>query len=316
MGCARRRLSPRIANQVNRDLDRLMTKTIVGVVKRLPPPWDKNTFGRPCWDPRTVAVACFMKIFFNRSYDGIEAYLKSNPTLNELLHTGRLPGHSVIARGMHSLSMKYIRKVLRYITLQFRKRGMDVIVDSSGFRLKTSSTWFDIRIQHINSKKEHIKLHIVVDAETLLILSFTITSWRGSDSKEFSRLINQLPTLGKVLGDKAYSSRKNCQLVANKGGTPYLCFKTNTTGRSKGYPAWNVSFKLYSSSPERWMGEYHIRSVIEAVFSSIKRCWGHDIKSKNGWLKRRELALKVVGYDIKRAQYIERANELGISLWV
>jgi transposase len=63
------------------------------------------------------------------------------------------------------------------------------------------------------------------------------------------------------------------------------------------------------------MDEYHVRSIVEAVFSSIKRCFGPDIKSIKGWLKRRELAIKVLA-NIKRVLYIERAKDLGIPLWV
>jgi hypothetical protein len=57
------------------------------------------------------------------------------------------------------------------------------------------------------------------------------------------------------------------------------------------------------------MDEYHIRSMVEAVFSSIKRCWGPDIKSIKGWLKRRELAIKVLAYNIKRVLYIDFWDE-------
>jgi hypothetical protein len=60
------------------------------------------------------------------------------------------------------------------------------------------------------------------------------------------------------------------------------------------------------------MAVYHIRSTVEAVFSSIKRCWGPDIKSIKGWLKRRELAIKVLAYTNKRVLYIEKATEWGI----
>jgi len=63
---------------------------------------------------------------------------------------------------------------------------------------------------------------------------------------------------------------------------------------------------------DEWVGEYHIRSVVESVFSSIKRCFGPDIKSIKGWLKRRELAIKVLAYNIKRMLYIKRAKDLGI----
>jgi len=316
MGNARKRVSPAVASQVNRDLDNLMVRCIVGVVKELDPPWERNTFGRPRWNPRLVAVSCFIKVFFARSYEGTEAYLRSNDTIRRLLHGAALPGHSVIARGMDQMSITYIRKVSRHLTLRMRRQGMDVIADSTGFSLKTSSKWFDIRIRSISTKKDHIKLHVVIDAETLVILHFTITGWKGSDTREFKRLIRDLPRLGKGVGDKAYASRANCQAVADKGGTPFLCFRSNATGTAKGSPAWKVSFRAYSDDPDEWLSGYHIRSVVESVFASIKKCWGPDIRSRKGWHKRRELSMKVVAYNIKRALYVERAEALDVPLYV
>ena len=272
--------------------------------------------GRPCWDPKLVVICCFVKVFFNRTYDGTESYLASNDTLCKLLHVAKLPGHSVIARGMARVPTSYIRLISRQITLRMRRDGMNIILDSSGFSLKTSSTWFDIRIRRMSERKDHMKLHIVVDADTLVILHFTITGWRTNDSKEFNRLIRDLPRLGKVAADKAYVSRAHCQAVADKGGTPYLCFKSNSTGKAKGCAAWKVSFRAYTSNPKEWMDEYHIRNIVEAVFSSIKRCWGSDIRCRNGWLKRKTLAIKTLAYNIKRVLLVERAEELGTPVWV
>ena len=316
MGKPERRVSPRVANQVNRDLDRLVILCIISAVSRANAPWERNSFGRPCWNPRIVAAGCIAKIALSRSYDGIEAYLKSHTFVAQQLHSERLPGHSVIARGMEEMPTSYIRLISRLVTFQMRQRGMDVAVDSSGFSLKTSSKWFDIRIKRKSNKRDYLKLHIVMDVETGIILHFSITDWKGSDSKEFQRLIRDLPRFGKVAGDKAYSSRANCQAVADKKGKPFLCFKANATGKAKGYPAWQISFRAYTDNPDEWMAEYHIRSIIEAAFSSLKRCWGPDIKSIKGWLKRIELSLKVLAYNVKRGLYIERAKDLGIPLWV
>jgi hypothetical protein len=58
------RVSSLVANQVNRDFDRLIIVCIVSVVKATNAPWD----------PKVVAVCVFLNLFLNRSYDGIEAH--------------------------------------------------------------------------------------------------------------------------------------------------------------------------------------------------------------------------------------------------
>ena len=77
-----------------------------------------------------------------------------------------------------------------------------------------------------------------------------------------------------------------------------------------------MSFRAFTDNTIEWMNEYHIRSVVESVFASIKQCWGSEIRSKKGWLKRRELAMKVVVYNVKRVLYLKRAEELGTKLWL
>ena len=228
----------------------------------------------------------------------------------------RIPGHSVIHRGMSMLPMSYIRKVMRKLVCLWRRKGMDVAVDSSGFSLSNSSKWFDIRIRRVNSRKECLKLHIAIDIETGIIHYFTTTSWRRADGKEFERLMKYLPTIGKAIGDKAYSSRKNCEIVVLKGGKPFLQFKVNATGKALGSPAWKNAFHEYKSNTEEWMETYHLRSIVESVFSSIKKRWNSYISSRKPWMQRRELALKVISYNIKQVLYNQRAKELGISLWV
>ena len=69
-------------------------------------------------------------------------------------------------------------------------------------------------------------------------------------------------------------------------------------------------------NPVNWMTNYHMRSVIESVFASIKQCWGSEIRSRKGWLRRKELSIKVVAYNVKRMLYLKRAEELGIPLWI
>jgi len=72
----KKRVSLRIANQVNRDFERLILLSIVSAVRATNGNAIRSVVH--AWDPRVVAVCVFMKIFLCKTYDGIEAYLKSN----------------------------------------------------------------------------------------------------------------------------------------------------------------------------------------------------------------------------------------------
>jgi len=313
MGCAKKRINPKILNHVNRNFNQDYTKAVIKAVHRLPLPWKPNERGRKGHDPCEVAAGCILKVGFNQTYDGIEAYLKESKTFKQ--HFKDLPGHSVIHRGMKKLSIKYIRKVMNLIIRFLRRKGMSIAIDSSGFRTGNSSIWYDIRIKRRNKRKDCIKLHISVDVDTGIVHWFTITSSRRHDSPEFKNLIKHLPELGNVLGDKAYSSRDNCQIAADKKGKPYLHFKDNVTNKAKGKPAWIISVREYKNNTEEWLSTYHLRSIVESVFSSIKRRWGSFLRSKRKWMQKKELSLKVLSYNVKQVLLVKYADERKIPLW-
>jgi transposase len=300
-------------NYVNRNFNQRYTKAVIKAIKQLPPPWKPSKKGRNGHDPKKVATGCILKVGFNQTYDGIEAYLKESETFKNIFE--KLPGHSVIHRGMTKLSIKYIRKVMNRVTRFLRRYSMNIAVDSTGFRTGNSSIWYDIRIRRKNKRKDCIKLHISVDVDTGIIHWFTITPSKRHDSPEFKNLIKHLPELGAVFGDKGYSSRNNCQIVANKNGVPYLHFKDNATNNAKGKPAWIISIRVFKNNNEEWVSVYHLRSIVESVFSSIKRRWGSFLRSRRKWMQKKELSLKVLSYNVKQVLLVQYAEECKISLW-
>lgn len=313
MGSTKKRINPKIVNYVNRNFTILFIKAVIKAVNQLQPPWKPKKLGRNGHDPKKVAVCCILKVGFNQTYDSIEAYTKDSETLHQFYDD--LPGHSVIHRDMKKLSIKYIRKVMNRVTRFIRRKGMNIAVDSTGFRTGNSSTWYDIRIKRQNKRKDCIKLHISMDIDTGIIHWFTMTPWNRHDSREFENLIKHLPEIGAAFGDKAYPSRENYQLVVDKNGIPYLCFKGNATNKAKGKPAWIIHIRKYKKDKETWLSIYHLRSIVESVFSSIKKRWGSYLNSKKKWMQKKELSLKVLAYNIKQVLIVHYAEEWKIPLW-
>jgi len=310
-------MNPKVVQQVNREIDPLFIEHLSRALKKLKPPWDMNPTGRPAHSAKVVTFCCVMKVATCRTYDEIESYVDLiSEKIMKLFHVNRVPGHSVIHRGMDKLRMIFIRKLIRLIIHYYRRKGMSIAVDSSGFSTSNSSKWFDVRIQKENSRTEYLKLHVAVDIDTGIIHHFTITSGEKHDSPEFKRLMKDLPQVAEVMADKAYPSRENCQIVDDKNGEPFLHFRENAIPAAKGKPAWKMSYYWYRDNEEEWMAIYHQREIVEAVFSSMKQRWKDFITSKRGWLRWRELALKVLVYNLKQMLYCRRAEKLGVDLWI
>jgi hypothetical protein len=72
-------------------------------------------------------------------------------------------------------------------------------------------------------RRDFLKLHFIVDCTSLLILSFKVTPPFKSDSKQVEYLLSFIKNnLGRLCGDKAYLSRKICNLIAKCGGEPFI----------------------------------------------------------------------------------------------
>lgn len=259
-------------------------------------------------------TACCVKLFSGDTYEGAESECKNNKKFKELV--GEAPTHSVIHRGMQKLTKQYIKKLNKRLTVRFRRKGISIALDASGFKQRTSSLWYDIRIKKKSRKKDFTKLHIAGCIDTGIIHNYTITAGRRHDSPQLKELITVIPKIIKAVGDSAYLSRKNCKMVGEKGGKPYFRLKCNVTAKPKSHPEWKAMIKLYWKDKKKWLKEYHVRSFIEAVFSSIKKRFGNFLRSIKKPMQEKELALKVICYNVIRVLYVKAAKELGIPLWV
>ena len=91
--------------------------------------------------------------------------------------------------------------------------------------------------------------------------------------------------------------------------------RVDATAKPKSSPEWKRMITFFKENPEAYEAFYHIRSFVEAVISSIKKRWGSFLRSRKKRMQKKELALKVVSYNVKQVLYNKRAKELGISLW-
>lgn len=321
MGKPKRRVRPSVKSSVNRDFDTLFIRCLYKAVSRMDEePYHADARGKP-HPPRLVIMCLVLKIVFCKTYEEIEAFVKNNAQLKRLFRTKRMPTHSVIHTAMEKVSAKYIRRLMKITLYRARiKNGfknMVAVPDSTGFRLKTSSVWYDIRIKRMNKRRDCLKLHVLADVWSGQILSVVVTDYKANDCPVFEELIGAAKgTFARVPGDSAYAGRKNCTLVAMRGGKPYFMPKKNCKAKSRGHPAWKIMVRAHTENEEAWLKEYHIRSFVEAVFSSMKRRFGSVVSSIKGWNRRRELLLKVLCYNIKELLYCLRADEIGVSKWV
>jgi len=316
MGKARKRVNPKVTCRVDRSLKELTLREAKKYAKRLPPPWTPHKRGRPIiHDARTVTNLCLMMVACNLTYDAMAGEMRS-PYLKELLGVKKLPSRSTLHRGMQQLSQKYVRKFNKLLVRRFLKKKCTVIVDSTGIRLVTSSAWYDIRIGRKNMRRDNVKLHLAVSASRNVILEYKITGVRRHDSPQLAFLLRNLKEVLRVLGDSAYLSRKNCDLIVKKNGKPFFMLKSNTTGKSKTSRAWKKMLRSAQEFKEVFRKIYHIRSQIEGVNAALKKRYGSFVRSVKTKTRNICLALRVVAFNIKQLLYDRTARSLGVPFWI
>jgi len=187
-------------------------------------------------------------------------------------------------------------------------------IDSTGFRTTTFSDYCKVK-HHTSQEHEWIKGHIMCGVKTNIITGIGITEGEGGDSPQFIPLVEEAAnngfTLEEVSADKAYSSRENLSCVDRLGGTAFIPYKSNATGKSGGSRIWHKMYNYFVYNREEFMQHYHLRSNIETTNFMIKAKFGDFVRSKDRTARINEVLLKVLCHNI--VVLIHEMNDLGIE---
>jgi len=232
-------------------------------------------------------------------------YISRAPHFNSIFNYLELPELTPILHGLITES-----------ALPLKTIETDFAIDSSGF---TTGQFVGLwRAEKYGKDKQLIvhswlKAHIMCGVRTNVITSVEITPRNGSDSPQFTPLLEATSRnfdVRRVLADKAYSSYRNLELAESHGATPFIPFKSYAKEGTKSR-TWNRLFHFYSMHQEEFYAAYHKRSNAESAFSAIKRKFGDFIRSKTPVAQVNELLCKFLAYNV--CCLIRSMHELGIQ---
>ena len=135
--------------------------------------------------------------------------------------------------------------------------------------------WYDEKYGVTRSGHDWVKVHVMSGVKTNIVTAVEI---RGRDAGDSPLLPPMLATAAKnftiheVSADTAYSVVENTEAVVDAGGTPFIPFKSNTTGAAGGL--WEKMFHFFQFRREEFLAHYHKRSNVESTFSMIKAKFG------------------------------------------
>ena len=319
MGEPHKRLNPKVESRVNRILLTKAMNLLLSVVLLLPVN-ATNKRGVKAYDYREILALCILRILLKKTYKDYEIEMRTDPRICKAFGMKMLPGKSTIQRGMELLSFNMLKQINLLLLKDIVNKKLNVIVDATGIRIFARSIWFCLRIKKEITKRECDKVHLAVCADLLVILNWRITNGKKHDCPYFTILLEPFKLLGNIMADKGYLSRKNFQFVFERLGHLFIPFKKGkkkcSIEKPKGYPAWKFAFTFWKVMNGVYMLIYHQRSRIESVNSALKKRYGDKLNCKSARMRRREMSLRLIAYNLGILICNQYAKENKLPLYI
>lgn len=189
----------------------------------------------------------------------------------------------------------------------------DFAVDSTGFMTSRFTRWFDKKYGVIKQEHDWVKAHLMCGIKTNIVTAVEIHGQHTNDSPLLPALVQNTAKhfhINEVSADKGYSSAANLDAVLAVNATPYIAFKRNTTGCTRG-GTWEKMFHYFSFNQEQFFSHYHKRSNVESTVMMIKTKFRDHVRSKTDVAMKNEVLGKILCHNI--CCLISAIYELGID---
>ena len=269
--------------------------------------------GRPSLDMKEMVFSSALKVFSTFSLRRFMTDIKEAKELGYVNHT---PHFTLVSVYMKKPEMtEILQNLITLSSLPLKSVESKFAIDSTGFRI---SSFTDFCKEKHNIKREHqwIKAHLCCGVNTNVVTSVEVTDENGADSPQFIPLLKRTHENGfdvaEASADKAYSSRDNVGYTDSIGGTAFILFRSNASGKPRGKSwVWRKMFNYFVYQREDFLQHYHLRSNIETTNFMIKAKFTDLVRSKDKTAQVNEVLLKVLCHNI--VVLIQSMFELGIE---
>jgi len=271
-------------------------------------------FGRPSLSQQDLLFCSTLKIYSTFS---LRRFMSQAKIAKEMQLINKVPCYASVGHFLQkSTTTVILKRLIHLSSLPLREVEVDFAIDSSGFSTSRFARYFDYKHRNYKEYKQWIKAHVMSGVKTNIITAVEITKGSGADSPQLPRLVDETSKefkLGGVSCDKAYSGRENLQKIHDAGGTPYIPFRKNATGKNRrsGF-MWRKMYHYFMYKHEEFLKEYHKRSNVETCFHMIKTKFKDNLRSTTETAQINELLTKILCHNILVvAHEIEELNIKG-----
>lgn len=265
-----------------------------------------STGGRPqCYSDRCIELVLTIRYAFSLSLRAAQGLVRS---LFEMMGINLpVPHYSTVCKRQASLNVKHLKKKAKKA-----KTLLDLVFDSTGLKGYGEGEW-KIKVHDKSKARCWRMLYIAMCPDTFDIVDMELKDNRAADCKMLPIILGRIKRsakIGKVYGDKGYTSIACFDAIANCGGEAIidiqrgLKFKAENSLGSKQRN--DILLKMRSLGRKGWKKQsgYHRRSLVETQMFRWKKILGAGLSS-------RKLVNQVVEARIK-AKILNKFTSIGM----
>lgn len=254
--------------------------------------------GRPGIDERDLLIGFLLKQFFDLTFRQTSGLMKF---LSDYFDFNKVPHHSVLSK--YNRSKRWDNLWVRfhyYVQCKLPKRRSNVISDSSGYSGRKEH-WRDVDYG-IRCIQDWIKAHVIIDEDSLIILSYSLTKSNVHDSQIFENNWKNIPKNvipKRSIADCAYTSNVLLQLVRASKATPYHGLRNNAVYTNNPKNAYDKLVYYVTHFSKQYKEIYSLRSLVETVFSMIDARFGYRVRCRSSRGRKNETQSKIISHNIR-----------------
>jgi len=272
-------------------------------------PEHSNKFSRKDFTQHQLLAIAVLKQKTDEDYrdtvDGISS------DLMQALGLTKIPHFTTLQKFIKRLGSQVLDELIAVVAIlvigEQLLKGATVGIDSSGYPASHASSYFVRRIKRKPTHKTFLKSSFIGDLTNQMIVCCKLRNFPSHDIIDFKKLLERalvvLKRIHEVHADKAYDGKDEIRFIEKiLNAVVYVKIKETDKHKCKSLIRrkvlnnWNrLAFSIRGRQ----------RNIMETINSVVKRVFGDALYSKGIWMRRKELKLKYVAYNVYRSVQLE-----------
>lgn len=231
-----------------------------------------------------------VKAYERKDYRRFEDYLKLS-VVPKYLGLDRIPHFTTLQKFAQRQNIQKLEKVLLKFVELAPKKMSNCGIDASGFRLSHASEHYEKRIGRPVKKKDFLKANCFFDLDNLLFLAVKFRKKIRNDCQDFVPLWNKIKHLSfkKLFWDKAGDANWIHKIIFESDRQSMIHMKYEELPIYRTGGEYRKKAKRLAKNKKKGK-----RSLVETVFSIIKRVFGSMIQARQLHTQKVELLFRMI----------------------